>query len=181
MPAQPARDPRSAERLAREHRIEFISDIPRSEWPISHRETLEAISDLGQRKFESYAVDSVTDDIEPWKLHVKSQALLLKEKAGRQRHRNESSWRYACEHIVFARLEAEVAWYVLPFRLSSFIVCGIRWLILRPGYSLKCRKRIWRAEIEPSRAGTSSAAEDLRRRKQNREPCRCPRSARSQD
>lgn len=114
MPAKPARDTKSPATLAKEQRIEFVSDVPRSNWPSSHEKTLEAIEDLGQRKFDAYAVDNVTDDIEPWKLHVKSQAKLLTEKAKRQQHRNESSWRYACEHIVFARLEAEVAWYVFP-------------------------------------------------------------------
>lgn len=110
MPAKPAQDRKLTARLAKEHRIEFVSDVPRSKWPSSHEKTLEAIRDLGQRKFDTYAVDNATDDIEPWKLHIKSQAELLTAKALRQQHRNESSWRYACEHIVFARLEAEVAW-----------------------------------------------------------------------
>jgi len=112
MPAKRPRDPTLPARLAKEHRIEFFSDLPRSKWPTSHEDTLEAVKDLGQRTFEAYAVDSSTDDSEPWKLDMKAQAVLLKEKARRQQHRNESSWRHACEHIVFARLEAEVAWYV---------------------------------------------------------------------
>ncbi len=91
--------------------IEFLDDLPSSEWPSCHRKTIEEIRDLGQRKFESYVpeIDDV-DDTEPWKLRVKYQAELLAQKVQRQRYRNESSWRYACEHIVFARMEAEVAW-----------------------------------------------------------------------
>lgn len=112
--------------------------------------------ELGERKFDSFATGpNVTSD-EPWKIQVKSQAALLVERSRRCRQRNESSWRFACEPLVFARLEAEV-------------VCK------------NCRKRIWRSEIEASREETSAAAEALRRRQQNREPCRCSRMARSQD
>ncbi|KAI0410430.1 hypothetical protein F5X98DRAFT_110561 [Xylaria grammica] len=158
MPRKIGRATESAEKLVKEHGIEFLADVPRSKWPSSHKSTLDAIIDLGQRKFDSYGLGNAgdTDDIEPWKLHIKDQVVLLTEKVKRQRKRNESTWRSACEPIVFARLEAEVA-------------CR------------KCRKRVWRAEIEPTRDGTSSAAEALRKRRRNREPCRCPRAARSQD
>jgi hypothetical protein len=36
--------------------------------------------------------------------------LQLTERAQRCKHRNESSWRFACEPLIFARLSAEVAW-----------------------------------------------------------------------
>lgn len=99
------------DRLAKEHRINFAGDLPQSKWPNCHKKTLEGITELGERKFDLFATEpNVTSD-EPWKVQAKSQAALLVEKARRSRQRNESSWRFACEPLIFARLEAEVVWY----------------------------------------------------------------------
>jgi hypothetical protein len=66
--------------------------------------------ELGERKLDSFATGpNVTSD-EPWKVQVISQAALLVEKSRRCKQRNESSWRFACEPLIFARLEAEVVW-----------------------------------------------------------------------
>jgi hypothetical protein len=99
------------DRLAQEHRIKFAGDLPPSKWPRCHKPTLGHATELGERKLDSFATGpNVTSD-EPWKVQVKSQAALLVEKSRRCRQRNESSWRFACEPLIFARLEAEVVWY----------------------------------------------------------------------
>ncbi|KAF4995714.1 hypothetical protein FDECE_12707 [Fusarium decemcellulare] len=143
-------------RLAREYRIEFINDLPVDEWPRSLRKIHGHVTDIGSKQFDSYAVGSQAPCDEPWKLEVKSVAKNLVERACRCTQRNETSWRAACEHVVFSRLSAEVA-------------CR------------RCRKRIWRSEIEAERLDESTTATALKNRQQAREPCRCPREERSQD
>lgn len=97
--------------LAKEHRIKFAGDLPSSKWPRCHKETLRCVTELGERKFDSFATGpNVTSD-EPWKAQVKFQAALLVERSRRCHQRNESSWRFACEPFIFNRLEAEVVWY----------------------------------------------------------------------
>lgn len=100
------------ERLAKVHRIELPGEIPESQWPEPHKATLKQAKELGSRTFDTYAIDPKANASEPWKLEAKSQAKLLVEKATRCRRRNEASWRFACEPLVFARFSAEVAWYV---------------------------------------------------------------------
>lgn len=105
--------------LAQEHRIKFAGDLPPSKWPRCHKSTLEGAKALGERKLDSYATESNVSSDEPWKVQVKSQAAILVEKSKRCRQRNESSWRFACEPLIFVRLEAEVVWYSPdPFRYS---------------------------------------------------------------
>ncbi|SPO03228.1 uncharacterized protein DNG_05910 [Cephalotrichum gorgonifer] len=143
------------ERLCKTHRIEFISVLPRSQWPSSHTTIFADVAELGDTKFDQYTANAGDD--EPWKAATKTQAGLLVEKVRRLRQRNESTWRLHCEPLVFARLEAEV-------------VCK------------DCRKRLWRSAIEASRAESSStAARRLQGRQRVREPCRCPRASRPQD
>lgn len=98
-------------RLAQEYRITFAGDLPPSKWARCHKPTLECAKALGERKLDSFATEPQVSDDEPWKVQVKSQAAILVEKSKRCRQRNESSWRFACEPLIFARLEAEVAWY----------------------------------------------------------------------
>jgi hypothetical protein len=71
------------------------------------------VIELGQRRFDSYATGSNEMVEKPWKLEIKSQAVLLVEKVRRMPQRNEVTWRSACEPLIFARMEAEVAWYNL--------------------------------------------------------------------
>ncbi|KAJ3538816.1 hypothetical protein NM208_g5741 [Fusarium decemcellulare] len=143
-------------RLAKEYRIEFINDLPVDEWPRSLRKIHGHVTDIGSKQFDSYATGSHAPCDEPWKLEVKSVAKNLVERACRCTQRNETSWRAACEHVVFSQLSAEVA-------------CR------------RCRKRIWRSEIESERLDESNTATALKNRQQAREPCRCPRKERSQD
>jgi hypothetical protein len=100
------------DRLAKEHRIKFAGDLPSSKWPQCHKKTLKHATELGERRFDSFATELNVISNEPWKVQVKSQAVTLIEKARRSRQRNESTWRFACEPLVFARLEAEVVWYL---------------------------------------------------------------------
>ncbi|RYP66853.1 hypothetical protein DL771_007575 [Monosporascus sp. 5C6A] len=94
--------------LCKEYRIVFEGEVQPCEWPECHRTVLEHVTELGGKKFSSYAIDpSVTDD-SPWKSEVKRLACNLVERAKRNRHRNESSWRISCEPFVFARLSGEV-------------------------------------------------------------------------
>ncbi|KAJ9130775.1 hypothetical protein NKR23_g12027 [Pleurostoma richardsiae] len=92
----------------------------------------------------------------PWKSNVKFLANNLVARAKRNVKRNESSWRMSCEPLIFARLSGEV-------------VCR------------NCRKRIWRSEIEASCVINTQRRLALQKRQEAREPCRCPRIARSQD
>ena len=65
----------------------------------------------GNLKYEDYTADPENDNqAEPWKLKAKELAVQLTERAGRCVRRNEASWRFACEPLIFARLNADVAW-----------------------------------------------------------------------
>lgn len=110
MPSIAPKDLKTLETLRKEYRVNFISDIPETEWPASHKAILRDITKLGQTKSASYATAHDVTVHEPWKLEVKQLAFNLAEAAKRSTHRNESSWRFACEPIVFARLSSEVAW-----------------------------------------------------------------------
>jgi hypothetical protein len=100
------------EDLCVEYRINFLGDLEPSQWPSCQRNTFVNAKLLGSKKFDTYATAPDIAESEPWKVEVKSLALLLVEKAGRHRRRNESTWRYACEPIILGRLESEVCWYV---------------------------------------------------------------------
>ncbi|KAH9209820.1 hypothetical protein DL95DRAFT_449142 [Leptodontidium sp. 2 PMI_412] len=93
--------------LAKEHRIKFAGDLPSSKWPRCHKETLRCVTELGERKFDSFATGpNVTSD-EPWKAQVKFQAALLVERSRRCHQRNESSWSKNCRKRVWrSELEA---------------------------------------------------------------------------
>jgi hypothetical protein len=72
----------------------------------------EAIWRLGQIKYVEYeAVEESPSSILPeWKHEAKRLAKHLTEKAEQCVRRNEASWRFACEPLVFTRFSAEVAW-----------------------------------------------------------------------
>ncbi|KAH7000644.1 hypothetical protein EDB80DRAFT_114877 [Ilyonectria destructans] len=143
------------QRLCKEKGINFFQDLPQSDYPPSHANTLREVKQLGETKFDSFATDE--NDAAPWRLDLKVRALNLAEVAKSCRRRNESTWRFACEHHVLARLRSEV-------------VC------------LNCRQRLWRSEIEVIRDGSHGEMPDsLQRRQANREPCRCSRSNRPDD
>ncbi|CAM1508637.1 Fc.00g054850.m01.CDS01 [Cosmosporella sp. VM-42] len=156
MPSVSPETLRTLECLTKEHRIEFLNELSQEEWPDCHQGLRNDTRKLAETRFTSYASSLQTTEDEPWKLEVKSVAKKLVGRAVRCKQRNESSWRAACEHVVFSRLSAEVA-------------CR------------KCRNRIWRSEIEAKRSDKSGASTALTHRQQNREPCRCPRQERLQD
>jgi hypothetical protein len=47
--------------------------------------------------------------------------------------------------------------------------------------SSKCRKRLWRSEVEAARDDDSRAAAQLKKRQERRQPCRCPKYFRKMD
>lgn len=108
------------EKLRKEYRIIFTKDADQENWPASQKCVFEAVQTLGRIKYDDYAVDEDSGGIsEPWKHQAKRLAKTLTEKAEQCVRRNEASWRFACEPLVFTRLSAEVAWYAhlyLSFR-----------------------------------------------------------------
>ena len=110
MPTITQKDLENLQNLCKEYRLNFLGDVPEDAWPESHRTILQDVTKLGQTKSASYATAHDVTDNEPWKLEVKQIALNLTERAKRSTQRNESSWRFACEPVVFARLSSEVAW-----------------------------------------------------------------------
>jgi hypothetical protein len=110
MPTIASKDLQALQNLCKEYRINFLSDVSEAEWPESHRTILQDVAKLGQTRSASYATAHDVTDNEPWKLEVKQIALNLTERAKRSTQRNESSWRFACEPVIFARLSSEVAW-----------------------------------------------------------------------
>lgn len=110
MPSISPKDLKTLDTLCKEYRINFVSDVPEAEWPASHKTIIQDVTKLGQTKSVSYATAHDITDNEPWKLEVKQLAFNLVERAKRSTQRNESSWRFACEPVVFARLSSEVAW-----------------------------------------------------------------------
>jgi hypothetical protein len=89
------------------------------DWPANHRSVFVDIQKIGRITYCDYAAEKQdpTDPHEPWKYHSKKLALHLSEKAKLCVRRNEASWRFACEPLVFARFNAEVAWSVFPIHL----------------------------------------------------------------
>jgi hypothetical protein len=98
------------EDLCPKYRIKFLDDLDPSQWPIYHQKVFHNAKLLGGKTFNAYATAPDASENEPWKLKVKSVALLLVKTAGRHRKRNESTWRHACEPIILERLESEVCW-----------------------------------------------------------------------
>jgi hypothetical protein len=98
------------QRLCRGKGISFVQDLPQADYPPAHANTLQEVKQLGETRFDSFATDE--NDAAPWRLDLKARVLNLVEVAKRCRRRNESTWRFACEHHVLARLRSEVVWYV---------------------------------------------------------------------
>ena len=105
------------EMLRREYRIFFSKDTDRGNWPQTLKDVFETVQKLGKTEYDRYATDE--DRMEPWKSDAKRQAKMLTEKAEQCVRRNEASWRFACEPLVFSRFSAVIAWYFHHFRLIS--------------------------------------------------------------
>jgi hypothetical protein len=102
------------ESLRKKHGIIFDLELPQNKWPKEHRDVLEAIEKIKNFKYHSYAADEGADlEATPWKLDAKSQAVKLTGKVKDCVGRNESTWRFGCESVVFSRFAAEIAWYQL--------------------------------------------------------------------
>lgn len=104
---------RAFSRLRNQHGINFVEQLDPEQWPANHRAVFSAIEELKQVKYTTYlqGQTNVADlDSQPWKLDAKKQARQLAEISVDCLDRNESTWRHACEPLVFSRLKAEVAW-----------------------------------------------------------------------
>jgi hypothetical protein len=107
MPSISAKDLKLIDDLRKEYRIVFAGEVQPQDWPECHRSLQGHVTELGDKKFNSYAIDSDLTDDTPWKSEVKQLARSLTERAKRNRHRNESSWRFSCEPFIFARLSGK--------------------------------------------------------------------------
>jgi hypothetical protein len=106
------------ERIIKEFRItfhprKFCRQRP-GNVPEQHQTKFDHIQQLGQMRYESYAVQPRPDIFnKPWELKNKLRAARISEKAvnERGRNQNEDGWRMALENLIFERFEFEVAWY----------------------------------------------------------------------
>lgn len=57
-----------------EYRIRFREFLKREKWPDFHTELLEHVTDLGSRKYSSYAADPADTENALWKAELKAQA-----------------------------------------------------------------------------------------------------------
>lgn len=105
-----AQERKKVERLRRKYRIEFCGELPSHEWPDVHRPIFNAVDELGKRQFDTYAACPTAIEDAPWTAEIKKHADELSERAKRCVRRNESTWRFACEPYVLARLTSEVVW-----------------------------------------------------------------------
>ncbi|KAL2832932.1 hypothetical protein BDW59DRAFT_157081 [Aspergillus cavernicola] len=147
------------ERRRKEHNIVFKDALPPSSRPINHANVFEAIDQIKRVSYQSYGnADNGRDahNTTPWRVEAKIHARRLAGKAHDCVARNESTWRLACEPLVFSRLSSEVA-------------CK------------NCRKRVWRSEVEAALDSEDGPAKKLKARQQNRDRCRCPRNTRPED
>jgi hypothetical protein len=99
------------EQLRKEHRIVFPKKVTKNDWPPNHRSVFSSIQKLGQITYDDYgeSEDSSTTAV-PWKVKAKELAGKLADKAEDCLRRNEASWRFSCEPLIFARFNSEVAW-----------------------------------------------------------------------
>lgn len=96
--------------LSEMYRVVFTADSNTANFNPCHEESVKAVDELGSQKFSCYANSLDVVESEAWKLEAKKSAEVLVQKAVRCQDRNESSWRFACENFIFARLSGEVAW-----------------------------------------------------------------------
>ncbi|KAK6446046.1 hypothetical protein FP744_10002295 [Trichoderma asperellum] len=99
------------EKLRKKYGIEFIDDLPGNSWPEPHREIFQSIKELANIKYDEYVAQQNSDGFTAfWRQESKSRARRLIEKAKDCVDRNEATWRFACEPLVFSRFTAEIAW-----------------------------------------------------------------------
>ncbi|KAJ4371532.1 hypothetical protein N0V83_004751 [Neocucurbitaria cava] len=104
------------EKIIKEFRIKFHPQkfCPRrpGNVPKEHQTKFNHIQQLGQMKYDSYALQPRPDIIDkPWELDNKLRAKRVTQKAAQARtaYQNEDGWRMELENRVFERFEIEVA------------------------------------------------------------------------
>jgi hypothetical protein len=101
-----------------EFRIEFhprpFSPERPGNVPEEHQTKFKHIQQLGQMKYESYALQPRADIAnKPWELENKLRAMRISEKAivSISDFQNEDGWRMELENRIFERFGIEVTWY----------------------------------------------------------------------
>jgi len=134
--------------------------------PEEHREKFNHIQALGRITLDTYIdIPDPQNSDKPWKHGSVTRAKTVMEFARRcrQESSNEDGWRYKVECRCFERFEIEIVWS--GPRNSWLLVCVLTFL------SKRCRKKIWRSEIDAT--GSNSQTNSLEVRRRNREPCQC--------
>ncbi|KAF2793994.1 hypothetical protein K505DRAFT_417428 [Melanomma pulvis-pyrius CBS 109.77] len=124
--------------------------------PPEHKDKFKIIQDLGRISYENYGFTPNGDTLDkPWQQDIKTRAVRLMSFASRCRkeNRNESGWRYDIEQRLFERFDIEVA-------------CK------------RCRRRLWRSEMEVDPNSSNSRTTSLKDRQQQRQRCTCNPSGR---
>jgi hypothetical protein len=150
------------------HPRKFYPERP-GDVPEQHQTKFKHIQQLGQMKYESYAVQPRPDIVnKPWELDNKLRASRVSQKAieSRQDNQNEGGWRMELENRIFERFEIEVAWYAT---LTSF--CS-RSCMLMDG-SQQCRKRLWQSFVQVNPSESNSHTVALAERQKRRSVCDC--------
>lgn len=93
------------------YRIIFDGRIDEEAWPNRFKSTFHAITNLGDKKFNTYAKNPQEIGDQLWKREIKEGALELIQRAKRCTGQNESTWRSYCEPLILARISSEVVWY----------------------------------------------------------------------
>jgi hypothetical protein len=144
--------------------------------PTDHQEKFAVIQALGRTPYFTYGYfpSNETPD-KPWQLENKKRANFLIHRAAkcRKENRNEAGWRYEVEVKLFERFDIEVAWLVHGVKQTSKSLLTFS--------SKRCRKRLWRSEIESNPASSNSRTTSLAERQRKRELCKCNPAGRLDD
>jgi hypothetical protein len=99
------------ERLRRKYRVQFDQPLPKTPLPPEPQRIFDKVLELAKITYDEYAIGPEELHAEqPWKLESKNLASRVVSEADRCRRRNEATWRYACEPLVFTRGSTDVAW-----------------------------------------------------------------------
>ncbi|KAH7383189.1 hypothetical protein BKA66DRAFT_609113 [Pyrenochaeta sp. MPI-SDFR-AT-0127] len=140
--------------IIKDFRITFHSQkfrLPHPGVPLEHQTKFDHVQQLGQMKYDSYALQPRPDIInKPWELENKLRAKRIIQKAelSRDSYQNEGGWRMELENRVFERFDIEVA-------------CQ------------QCRKRLWQSYIQADPTESNSRTSFLAERQKRRTICEC--------
>lgn len=138
--------------------------------PPDHKDKFCVIQELGRTSYSAYGYVPNTETTDkPWQRQNKRRAVQLVHFADkcRKENRNEAGWRNEVESKVFERFDYEVAWYVAQRIRSPCLIVNVF------EYSKRCRKRLWRSEIEANPNSSNSKTVSLQDRQRKREQCKC--------